>query len=149
LRFKARFESNNFATAPGVLIAGFSSTGKANLGVSTYAAHFIVDSTDTTKYYAQTRNSTATGTDTGVSAASTNTWKDFRILVEEVSGTLTALFYIDGSLVATHTTNLPVGAGRALAPFFGITKSDTTATASNFDIDYCYLRVAYKTALWT
>jgi hypothetical protein len=149
LRFKARFESNNFATAPGVMVAGFSSSGAGNVGAGFYAANFIVDSTDTTKYYAQTKNTTATGTDTGVSAASTSTWKHFRILVEDVSGTLTALFYIDGSLVATHTTNLPVGAGRALAPFFGIMKTDTTATASNFDIDYCYLRVAYKTALWT
>jgi len=149
IRFKARFVDNNFASAPGVMVAGFSSSGQGNVGAGFYAANFIVDSTDTTKYYAQTKNTTATGTDTGISAVSTNTWKHFRILVEEVSGTLTALFYIDGSLVATHTTNLPVGAGRALAPFFGIQKSDATATASNFDIDYCYLRVAYKTALWT
>ena len=149
LRFRARFTDNNFATAAGAMIAGFSNTGQAVIGNGLYAAHFIVDATDITKYYAQTKNSTATGTDTGVSAASTNTWQHFRILVEEVSGTLTATFYIDGSLVATHTTNLPTGTGRALAPFFGIQKTDATATASNFDIDYCYLRVAYKTALWT
>ena len=43
------------------------------------------------------------------------------------------LFYIDGNLVATHTTGLPAS-GTRLGPWIGVTAS--AAVVSTMDIDY-------------
>jgi hypothetical protein len=72
---------------------------------------FTVDRTkSTTNWYAITANaSTATSTDTGVAFTAT-TWTNLRIVID--SAAASAKFYINGSLVATNSTNLPtVGIG--------------------------------------
>jgi hypothetical protein len=46
-----------------------------------------------------------------------------------------ALFYINGTLVCTHTTNIPTGAGRTTSPRVQIIKS-TGTTARTLLVDY-------------
>ncbi len=48
-------------------------------------------------------------TDTGVAWA-TGDWRNFEIYVFDDGGTMTAMFWIDGVLVATHTTRVPLAA---------------------------------------
>ena len=73
--------------------------------------YFTVDRTKSaTNWYAITANaSTLTSTDTGVAYTAT-TWTNLRIVID--SAAASAKFYINGSLVATNSTNLPtVGIG--------------------------------------
>lgn len=69
-------------------------------------------------------NSTETGTrtDSGVAAAA-DTWFTLRVDVRDVGGTLTARFYINDTLVGTHTANIPSSSARATGYGTHIVKS--------------------------
>ena len=68
-------------------------------------------STDGGNWYGVTvAGGTETATDTGV--ALSTSYARFRISVLTVGGTLTARFYVDGTLKATHTTNIPISTNR-------------------------------------
>ncbi len=84
-------------------------------------------------------NSAATTADTGITVAA-GTWYDVRIEVN-ASGTSVA-FYIDNSLVATITTNIPTGSSRVTSHYCQIIRTAGTTTARQFDVDYQGVLVA-------
>ena len=87
----------------------------------------------TGNWYAVTRSAaTETATDTGVAQATT--FKEFKIVINSAGNSVA--FYIDGNLVATHTTNLP---SAGLTPVFQIDNTDTTDRY--ITIDYAYLKL--------
>jgi hypothetical protein len=87
-------------------------------------------------WYAVTRAaSTETATDTGV--LPDGTYRDFKIMVEDVGGTLTAKFWIDGTLKATHTTNIPTGSNQT-GIGAQIVRTGSTGLANNLNIDWVY-----------
>jgi hypothetical protein len=53
-------------------------------------------------------------------------------------------FYINGTLVATHTTNIPIAAGRLITPSLSIRKTVGT-TARVMDVDYHTSGIRYTT----
>lgn len=77
---------------------------------------------------------TKTTTDTGIAQATT--YKTFKFVVN-AAGT-SVVFSIDGSTVATHTTNLPAQGGR-IYPFLLATPSD--GVARKYEVDYYYLKM--------
>jgi hypothetical protein len=88
--------------------------------------------TNSGKWEAHTRSNSATlgGEDTGITA-DTN-WHRFDIEVN-AAGT-EAKFYIDGSLVSTQTSSIPVGTARATGIICGLVKSaGSTARVMNID----------------
>ena len=87
-------------------------------------------------------NSTRTTSDTG-QAAQANTWTRLRIEVNAAGSE--AKFYIDGTLKATITTNLPTGAGRELGVVASIIKSAGT-TNRTAQIDYTYFKIDFSSA---
>lgn len=62
--------------------------------------------------------SNSASTDTGVAVSVGSTWVRFAILIDTTLGTPSALYYINGNLVATRTVGLPV-AGTAYTLLFG------------------------------
>jgi hypothetical protein len=80
----------------------------------------------------QTVTRTAAGVETVTpTAVTTVAMRALRIEVSDLAGKV--FFYIDGNLVATHTTAIPLAAAR-LGHWVGITAS--AATVSTMDIDY-------------
>lgn len=77
-------------------------------------------------------NSTRTFT-TSSTAVAANTWHHLTIEIN-AAGTQ-VLFYVDYTLVATHTTNIPTGSGRETSLMMGIFKSVGT-TSRTLNIDY-------------
>lgn len=109
---------------------GFYDTLNAN---STDGAYFrYVDNVNSGKWQAVTvNNTTETSTDTGITAAA-GTWVNFKIVMNG-AGTSCA-FSINGSVVATNTTNIPTSAGRELTFGVGAWASVGT-TAKTMDVD--------------
>jgi len=92
-------------------------------------------------WYAVTRAGGAeTATDTGV--LPNNSYRTFRILVDNVGGTLTAKFWIDGTLEATHTTNIPTGANQT-GIGAQIVRTGATGLANSFNMDWIYYDIDY------
>jgi hypothetical protein len=89
-----------------------------------------------------TSNSTRTFTTTST-AVGANAWVVLRIEVN-AAGT-SAVFKIDGTTVATHTTNIPTGGGRETGFGWLIMKSVGT-TARTMDVDYLSAICALTTA---
>ena len=87
-------------------------------------------------------NSTRTWTTTS-NAVSAATWVKLGILVN-AAGTSVG-FYINGTLVATHTTNIPTGTTRAVGFGSQMLKSIGT-TARTMDIDYIESQIQFTTA---
>jgi hypothetical protein len=76
-------------------------------------------------------NSTRTTTNSGTNMDTA--WKIYRIEINSI-GTQ-ALFYINETLVCTHTTNIPTGAGRVTSPRIQILNNGG-ASAESFYVDY-------------
>jgi hypothetical protein len=74
---------------------------------------------------------------TGTSVAA-NSWTKLQI----VANSSQVLFFINGSLIATHTTNLP--SSQNLIPYFDIRKT-AGSTARTFEIDYNTIDIKYST----
>lgn len=101
-----------------------------NVAAQTDGIYFFYQRSVSTNWSAVTRAaSTSTTTDTGVAAAE-DAWIKLRIEVN-AAGTSVA-FYINGSLVATNTTNIP---SAFIAPMIRVTKSAGT-TSRLFYCDY-------------
>lgn len=97
--------------------------------------YFTVDRTiSATNWVAvTTKASTPTNTDTGVAFTGT-TWTNLRIVID--SAAASAKFYINGNLVATNATNLPiVGIGP-----MSYTISVASAATKTTRLDWMYLR---------
>lgn len=96
--------------------------------------YFTIDrALSTTNWVAVTvKASTVTSTDTGVAFTAT-TWRNMRIVIN--SAATSVAFYIDGSLVATNTTNIPiVGIGP-----MSYTISTASAVTKTTRLDWMYL----------
>jgi len=87
-------------------------------------------------------NNTETAVDSGITVATT-TWYKLGITVNAAASSVT--FSINGSVVATITTNIPSGTGRLTAPLIGIVKSAGT-NARRILVDYIYCRIDLTTA---
>ena len=137
--------STNFSgTDTGWCTLGFIDSTAASASESTDGAYFRTS--DGGNWYAVSRsNGSETATDSGT--ASSSTFVRLRVVVSEISSTWTAKFYLGGSLVATHTTNVPTGSGRHTGQ--GIMLNRTAATASNcaLDVDYVYTRIDYASSM--
>jgi len=81
-------------------------------------------------------SSTSTTTATAITVA-TNTWYKLRI---HRNGVNNVLFYIDGVLVCTHTTNILAPTINSLAPAT-LVKNLAALAAKTFDLDYFYYKV--------
>jgi hypothetical protein len=94
-------------------------------------------------WYAVTVNGgTETATDTGT--AENATAKRFRINISTISSTRTARFYIDGSLVATHTTNLPTA---AVGWVYAAVRTGTETVAKQLYVEWHRHEITRATAL--
>ena len=89
--------------------------------------------TNTGNWLAITKNSSTTTTDTGI--AQSTSFKRMEFLLN-ASGTSIG-FYIDGTLVATHTTNIP---STGITPIFHI--KNTASGSKRLDVDYVYVRAS-------
>jgi hypothetical protein len=125
-------------TTTGIVYVGlgrFSSTPGSDPSHGVY-----LRSTDGGNWYAVTRASgTETATDTGV-GTNTTAWQ--RLTVKYTSSSCT--FYIDGTLEATHTTNIPT-----LEANFGMSIVKTAAVSSQirYTVDWLYADLEYDPAL--
>lgn len=80
-------------------------------------------------------NGTRTRTDSGITVAAT-TWYTLKAVVQNVGGTLTARFYINGTQAGSNvTTNIPITAARATGYGLHIVKS-AGITATLLYVDY-------------
>jgi hypothetical protein len=84
---------------------------------------------------ANTNVRTFTNTTTAVSA---NTWVKLRI----VANSSNVFFYVNNTLVATHTTNIPT---TNLTPYIDIRKT-AGSTARTLEVDYSTIDIKYSTA---
>lgn len=98
-----------------------------------YRVDFTIDRTiSTTNYVCRTDdNSSSTETDSGV-AIDAN-WHNFRIDIVDITN---VKFYIDGNLVATHTTNIPNTAGRDIGLCYQVRR--VAGAAQTTRIDWLY-----------
>jgi hypothetical protein len=102
-------------------------------GDSTDAVDFVT--TNGGVWACRTRsNSTTTTTTTSVPASTLNVFSQFTIRVSGF-GTL-AEFWIDGVLVASHTTNIPAGNTRRLGVLYKTRKTSAHTVDAGFDIDF-------------
>jgi hypothetical protein len=104
--------------------------------------YFELTQADTEWQCKTASNSNRTTSDSGETAQA-NTWTRVRIEIN-AAGT-EANFYIDGTLKATITTNIPTGAGRETGIVASIIKSNGT-TERTAHIDYIYAGIEFTTA---
>ena len=101
-------------------------------------------SQNTTNYVAMSSDGgTDTVTDTGV-AFDTN-WHNIEVLLDAGAGTPTATYYIDGALVATHTTNIP-NAGALYYQLFTLAIGTMSQSIITY-MDWAYLHWKPNAAL--
>ena len=115
------------------VVIGFTDTFTG--GAATDGAYFrYTHSVNSGRLECVTRsNSSETATDSGVTVAA-NTWVSYRIIVNTAGNQV--LFYLNGSLVQTHTTNIPTGSARRTGYGHNIIKTLGT-TARTLDTDCC------------
>jgi hypothetical protein len=77
-------------------------------------------------------NSVETAADSGITM---NASQWYKLRIEVNAAATSVLFYIDGVLKVTQTTNIPTGAGRETGVYAGIRKNLGT-TSRNLDVDY-------------
>jgi hypothetical protein len=110
----------------------------STVGTPTDAVRFYYTDTAGPEWQCETRsNGTSTITAVGSSIVA-GQWYVHDIVVN-AAGT-SVEFYLDGTLVATHTTDIPTGLARMVGIHTGINKTLGT-TARNLDVDYILLRM--------
>lgn len=118
---------------------GFGDSAGADM---TDGAYFELTQASANWQCATASNSTRTKTNSSTAAAA-NTWTRLKITVN-AAGT-SVKFYINGTLVATNTTNIPTAAGRETGLATNIVKSAGT-TARTADVDYLQASIVYTTS---
>ena len=118
---------------------GFGDSVSADFADGVY---FQLSQADTEWQCKTASNSTRTTSDSGHTAQA-NTWTRLRIEIN-AAGT-EANFYIDGTLKATITTNIPTGAGRQTGIVAHIIKS-AGITERTAQLDYIYAGIDFTTA---
>jgi Protein of unknown function (DUF2793)/Phage tail repeat like len=95
------------------------------------------------KFQAVTRsNNVETAVDTGITATTTTTYK---MEVEVNTAGTSAVFKINGTIVATITTNIPTGNGREVGYGLYALRSVGTAAVNSYIIDYILADIAFST----
>jgi len=136
--------TNHSGTDTGYATVGFIDEDAAGASDATDGAYFR--EIDGGNWFAVTRsNTTETATDTGT--ASGATFVRLRVLVEDVGGTLTAKFYVNGTLAATHTTNVPSGSGRDTGQGLKLVRASATSGDVALDVDYVYTKIVYSSSM--
>lgn len=106
------------------------------------AVYFLYDRNTNSDWQAITLdNSTPTTTDTNVAVAADS---NIKLKIEINAAGSEVKFYINGSLVATHTTNIPTASGREVGPDMNIVKSAGTTSRLMY-VDYYGLDHQYTT----
>jgi hypothetical protein len=82
-----------------------------------------------------------TETATGTSVAADSTYRVFKVLVQDVAGTLTATFYVDGTLKATHTTNIPTGSVSYVSIVQQVVRTGSTGLNTRLNLDWVYVDI--------
>jgi hypothetical protein len=119
---------------------GFHDNTSAN--TATDGAYFLLTSASANWQTVTAKASTRTSNTTTV-GPTVNTWQKFRIDINAACTSIT--FYIDGTLVATHTTNLPDTTSNNSGVMFNILKSLGT-TARIFQVDYVKMSQQFTTS---
>lgn len=117
-----------------LVVVGFNDSATGN-GVDTVAFRYTHTNSGGRWECITRNNSNETVFDSGVVVAADT---DYRLWIELNAAATQALFYIDGVLVATATTNIPTDSSRQTALGYAIVK---TGGSSNRDllIDYIYV----------
>lgn len=105
-------------------------------------AYFYLDSASANWQCVTSKASTRTTNSSGVAAVN-GTWVKFRIDINAACTSIT--FYINGTLVATSTTNLPDTTSNNCGIMFNILKSLGT-TPSIFQVDYVRMTQQFTTS---
>lgn len=148
-RFESRLLIPTLATAGENFVVKNGFYDGFNTANTTDGAYFLADTQGTSTGSAAsgnwqivtTSNSVRTFTTTSI-AISTTTYSKFRIDVN-AAGT-SVKFYIDNTLVGTHTTNIPTGSARATGAGAMILKSVGTS-ARTVNVDYLYYAMKFTT----
>jgi hypothetical protein len=99
--------------------------------------------TNSGKFQFVTRNnSTETATDTGITVG-LNTW--YRVQIDVNAAGTSATCTINGTLVATNTTNIPTAAGRETGIVPGYIQKSLGTNPRTLDIDYFQLLLKFTT----
>lgn len=139
--FSTRIRLPNLSNATNryVIRVGFGDTDTAD---HVDGAYFEYDDAASALWRVKTAsNSVRTTTPTAITVAA-NTW--YRLEVEVNATGTEAKFYIDGTLVATHTANIPVGSGRDVGAGAFLIKSVGT-TARTVMLDWMAIRFKLTT----
>ncbi|MGL4490547.1 MAG: hypothetical protein ACRCU5_14005, partial [Rhizobiaceae bacterium] len=130
------------ATNTWTLRTGFidSSTAESTDGVFFRYTNGV----NTGKFQAVTRsNNVETAVDTGITAALTTTYK---MEVEVNAAGTSAVFKINGTVVATIATNIPTGNGREVGYGLFVLRSVGTVAVNSYIVDYLLADVTFTTA---
>jgi hypothetical protein len=119
---------------------GFSDSAT---GIVDGALFYYTHSLSANWYCRTISNSTITSTDTAT-AVVVDTWTKFEIRVNADGSSVT--FYMNDSLVATHTTNIPTGVARSLGCLTSIRRNDTNTTSRTMAVDMAYVENLHTTA---
>jgi hypothetical protein len=84
----------------------------------------------TSWYAVNTNSSTETVTNTAVTVTA-GVWTNFKFIINSADSSIT--FYINNSLVATHTTNIPSGTANIKPAFRCVKSAGTTSVAMTID----------------
>lgn len=127
-----RFDIRIANLGDGCLWAGFLATTSLTVNTAdpavACAAFRVLNGTDTNFIACTHDGTTLQTTDTGIAAD--NAWHDLEVFSDD--GGTTWYFYIDGVLVATHSTNVPGGSTKMLprVRLASVTSSSRTITCS-------------------
>lgn len=142
-RFKARAKIKTLSTGTDTYVARIGFIDSVTVESTDGVFFRYTDSVNGGKWQAVTRsNSVETATDTGITAQIPN-WNLFYIVVN-AAGT-SAAFYIDGTLVATNTTNIPTGASRDTGYGISVQRSAGTTSFTALYYDYQWADLVFTT----
>lgn len=108
-------------------------------------AYFRYTSATDTNWQCVTEdNNTETASDSGVAASTSDA--NFKIVVNAAGNSVA--FYINGTLVATNTTNIPTTAGRGVSALYHVKKtaSGGTPAAHTFLADWTHIKYKVTTS---
>jgi len=135
--------------APALALFSGGLSGEIFVGLAsgvTVPSHGVyLASRDGGNWLAVTRaSSIETVTDTGVAPA-LGTWVNYRVDVEADRSAVR--HYVNGALVATHTTNIPA-ANVNLSQIISVNRVSTTGTSVALDVDFAWLRLYRNANRW-
>lgn len=104
---------------------------------------FVYDRSTSANWIVTTANNGTRTSTTTSTVVTENAWNKLKVVV---TGVTSAEFIINGTSVATHTTNIPNGAARKCGPSFSIRRVTAGSTSRQIAIDYWHLMCLLGTA---